>query len=109
MFRVSAEEGDEITLRLEGDPSAGYIGTYARLRLLSDRRIGHFDEVETGKLPLEITVTVPETGMYELIVGKIAQSDVPDNLLSFKGGYILSLDSSSDDVGPLIPGENVEN
>jgi hypothetical protein len=47
--------------------------------------------------------------MYELIVGKIAQSDVPDNLLSFRGGYILSLDSSADDVGPLIPGENVED
>lgn len=108
-FRVSAEEGDELTIRLEGDPSAGYIGTYARLRLISDRRIGHIEEVEAGELPLEINVTIPETGTYELTVAKVAQSDVPDNLLSFKGGYILSVDSADDKVEALIPAENVEH
>jgi hypothetical protein len=108
-FRIKAEEGDQVTIRLDGDPSAGHIGSHARLRLISDRRIGHFEEVESGELPLEITTTIPETGVYEVIVGKIAQSDVPDNLLSFRGGYILSLDSSADAVRPLIPGENVEN
>lgn len=108
-FRIKAEEGDEITVRLEGNPSAGYLGSFTRLRLISDRRIGHFEEVETGELPLEITTTIPETGVYEVIVGKIAQSDVPDNLLSFKGGYILSVDSPDDKVEALIPGENVEH
>ncbi|HSC33675.1 MAG TPA: hypothetical protein VLG45_00230, partial [Thermodesulfobacteriota bacterium] len=108
-FKVSAEEGEELTIRLEGDPSAGYIGTYARLRLISDRRIGHIEEVEAGELPIEITTTIPETGTYEVIVGKIAQSDVPDNLLSFKGGYILSVDSADDKVEALIPAENVEH
>ena len=47
--------------------------------------------------------------MYEVTVAKIVQSDVPDNLLSFKGGYFLSVDSSANAVRPLIPGENVEN
>ncbi len=108
-FRVSAEEGDELTLRLEGDPSAGYVGTFTRLRLISDRRIGHIEEVEAGELPLVINVTIPETGTYELIVSKVAQSDVPDNLLSFKGGYILSVDSADDKVEALIPAENVEH
>ncbi|MGH7850477.1 MAG: hypothetical protein ACREOP_09280, partial [Thermodesulfobacteriota bacterium] len=108
-FRINAEEGDQVTIRLDDDPSAGHIGSHARLRLISGRRIGHFEEVESGELPLEITTTIPETGVYEVIVGKIAQSDVPDNLLSFRGGYILSLDSSADDVRPLIPVENVED
>jgi len=107
-FRFRAEEGDEVTLRLEGDPSAGHIGSHARLRLMSGRRLGNFDEVETGELPLEITVMIPETGMYEATVVKLLQSDVPDNLLSFKGGYILSVDSAEDKVEALIPGENVE-
>lgn len=108
-FRIKAEEGDQVTIRLDDDPSAGHIGSHARLRLISGRRIGHFEEVESGELPLEITTTIPETGVYEVIVGKIAQSDVPDTLLSYRGGYILSLDSSADDVRPLIPGENVED
>jgi hypothetical protein len=108
-FRIEAEEGDELTIRLEGDPSAGHLGSFARLRLISDRRIGHFEEVEAGELPLEITVTIPETGMYEVTTAKVLQSDVPDNLLSFKGGYILSVDSAGDKVEALIPGENIEH
>jgi len=47
--------------------------------------------------------------VYELIVGKIAQSDVPDNLLSYRGGYILSVGSAENKIESLIPGENVEN
>ncbi len=108
-FRINAEAGDRVTIRLDDDPSAGHLGSHARLRLISDRRIGHFDEVESGELPLEITTTIPETGVYEVIVGKIAQSDVPDNLLSFRGGYILSVGSQEDKIESLIPGENVEN
>ncbi len=108
-FRIKAEEGDRVTIRLVDDPSAGHIGTHARLRLISGRRIGHFEEVESGELPLEITTTIPETGVYEVIVGKIAQSDVPDNLLSFRGGYILSVSSAEDEIESLIPGANVEN
>jgi hypothetical protein len=108
-FRIKAEEGDRVTIRLDDDPTAGHIGTHARLRLISGRRIGHFEEVESGELPLEITTTIPETGVYEVIVGKIAQSDVPDNLLSYRGGYILRVSSPEDQVKSLIPGENVEN
>lgn len=107
-FRFNAEEGDRVTIRLDDDPSAGRLGDVARLRLRSDRRIGNFQEAESGELPLELTVTIPETGMYEVTVGKVAQSDVPDNLLSFKGGYILSVDSEPQPVEKLIPGENVE-
>jgi hypothetical protein len=59
-------------------------------------------------LPLEITVTIPETGVYEVSAAKVLQSDVPDNLLSFKGGYILSVDSAGDKIESLRPGENVE-
>ncbi len=108
-FRIKAREGDRVTIRLDDDPSAGHIGSHARLRLISGRRIGHFEEVESGELPLEITTTIPETGVYEIIVGKIAQSDVPDNLLSYRGGYILSVSSPEDKIESLIPGENVEN
>lgn len=108
-FRFKAEEGDQITIRLEGDPSAGYIGTYARLRLTSGRRLGDFQEAESGELPLEINVTIPETGTYEITAVKLVQSDVPDNLLSFKGGYILSVYCTDDLIRALIPGENVEH
>ena len=93
---------------LEGDPSAGYIGTYAKLRLASGRRLGDFQKAEQGELPLEITVTIPETGTYEVTAARLVQSDVPDNLLSFKGGYIVSVDSAGDKIESLRPGENVE-
>jgi hypothetical protein len=76
---------------------------------MSGRRLGNFDEIETGELPIEITVIIPETGTYEATVVKLLQSDVPDNLLSFKGGYILSLDSAGDKIESLRPGENVEH
>lgn len=108
-FRIRAEEGDQVTIRLDGDPTAGHIGSFARLRLTSGRRIGQFRRVEKGELPLEITVTIPEAGTYEVTVAKLAQSDVPDNLLSFKGGYILSVSSAGDKIEALIPGENVEH
>jgi hypothetical protein len=108
-FGFKAEEGDQITIRLEGDPSAGYIGSNARLRLTSGRRLGDFQEAESGELPLEINVTIPETGTYEVTAIKLVQSDVPDNLLSFKGGYILSVSSAGDKIEALIPGENVEH
>jgi hypothetical protein len=107
-FRIRAEAGDEVTIRLEGDPSTGYIGTYARLRLASGLGIGDFQRIDKGELPLEITVTIPETGVYEVSAAKVLQSDVPDNLLSFKGGYILSVDSAGDKIESLRPGENVE-
>ncbi len=107
-FRFEADEGDQLTIRLDGDPSAGRLGSVARLRLKSDRRVGNFQEAESGELPLALTVTIPETGMYQVTVGKAPQSDVPDNLLSFKGGYILSVDSEPEQVEKLIPGENVE-
>lgn len=108
-FRIRAEAGDEVTIRLDGDPTAGYIGSFARLRLTSGRRIGDFQRVEKGELPLEITVTIPETGTYEVSAAQVLQSDVPDNLLSFRGGYILSADSAEDKIKALIPGENVEH
>ena len=108
-FGIKAEAGDQVTIRLDDDPSAGHLGSHARLRLISGRRIGHFQRDESGELPLEITTTIPETGVYELIVGKIAQSDVPDNLLSYRGGYILSVGSAENKIESLIPGENVEN
>ena len=108
-FRIKAEAGDQVTIRLDDDPSAGHLGSHARLRLISGRRIGHFQRDESGELPLEITTTIPVTGVYEVIVGKIAQSDVPDNLLSYRGGYILSVGSAENKIESLIPGENVEN
>jgi len=108
-FRIRAEAGDEVTIRLDGDPTAGYIGSCARLRLTSGRSIGDFQRVEKGELPLEITVTIPETGTYEVSAAQVLQSDVPDNLLSFRGGYILSADSAEDKIKALIPGENVEH
>jgi hypothetical protein len=107
-FRFRAEEGDQVMVRLEGDPSAGHIGSHARLRFTSGRGIGDFQESENGELPLEISVAIPETGTYEVTAVKLAQSDVPDNLLSFQGGYILSVDSAGDINESLIPGENVE-
>ncbi|MEQ9618525.1 MAG: hypothetical protein RIG61_05065 [Deltaproteobacteria bacterium] len=105
-FGFEAVEGDQISVTLDGDPSVGRIGSETSLRLRSGRRIGNFERIESGELPLEIAVTIPETGMYELTVGKIAQSDVPDNML---GGYILSVGSVDGGIESLVPGKNVEN
>lgn len=102
-FSFEAEAGDEVTITLEPDPSAGHTGDAAGLRLR--RRLGDSGQVIKQELPIEMTVTIPETGTYEIVM----QSDVPDNMLSYRGGYILKLDSASGSISHLHPSPNVEN
>jgi hypothetical protein len=114
-FSFKAEEGDEITIKLDGDPSASHIGSQAALRLRSSTGMGRFQIDESGEVPLVISTTIPETGVYEVMVwnsdvpDNLLQSDVPDNLLNFKGGYILSAKSAENKIKSLVPSGNVEN
>ncbi len=103
-FSFEADGGEEVTIKLEPDPSAGHVGEGATLRLRPARG-GSPLLVRNEKLPFEATVTIPEAGTYQIVL----QSDVPDNMLLYRGGYILSLDSDSDGINTLHPSDNVEN
>ena len=102
-FSFSDTEGDEVTLKLEEDGSVGHIGQEATLRLRGPAGTS-INEVKTGELPLEITATIPNSGDYEIIVD---QKSIPDNT-RYRGGYIITLDSSLNDVNEIDPGKDVE-
>jgi hypothetical protein len=103
-FSFAGAEGDEITLRLEEDGSVGHIGEQANFKLRGPVGSVSLDEFRTGELPLEITATIPESGEYEIVVD---QKDISDDL-SYRGGYVITLDQSLDDVKEIVPSQDVE-
>jgi hypothetical protein len=102
-FSFSDTEGDEVTLRLEEDGSVGHIGKEATFRLRGPAGTS-LDEVKTGELPLEITATIPKSGDYEIVVD---QKGITDNT-RYRGGYVITLDSSQSDVNEIDPSQDVE-
>ena len=103
-FRFQGTEGDEITLSLEEDGSVGHIGEQANFKLRGPVGSASLDEFRTGELPLEIAATIPESGEYEIVVD---QKNIPDDL-RYRGGYVITLDQSLDDVKEIVPTQDVE-
>ena len=103
-FSFEDTGGDEVTLTLEEDGSVGHIGEQANFKLRGPIGSASLDEFRTGELPLEITATIPESGEYEIVVD---QKNIPDDL-SYRGGFIITLISSLDDVGEIVPSKDVE-
>ena len=104
-FSFDATEGDAIILRLEEDPAKGHLGSQARLRLRRPGNGGSVDKEISGEVPIEMEVTVPETGTYEVLV---EQQDIPKDVW-FRGDYFVVLLSTLGDVEALIPNEDVEH
>jgi hypothetical protein len=102
-FSFQGTQGDEVTLRLEEDTSAGYIGEQATLILRDVISEASLNEVITGAVPFEIKTTLPATGEYMILV---QQHNIPLDA-RFRGNYNLSL-STSGSVELLVPADNVE-
>jgi len=103
-FKFEATDGDEIMLILEEDGAVGHIGEEATFRFRGPIGSASVDELRTGKLPLEITATIPKSGDYEIV---ISQKGISDDL-RYRGGYIVTLDSSLGDVEEIVPSQDVE-
>jgi hypothetical protein len=102
-FSFSDTEGDEVTLKLEEDGSVGHIGQEATFKLRGPAGTS-LNELKTGELPLEIMATIPKSGDYEI---EVDQKGIPDNT-RYRGGYIITLDSSLNDVNEIDPSQDVE-
>jgi hypothetical protein len=103
-FKFQGTEGDEITLSLEEDGSVGHIGEQANFKLRGPIGSASLNEFRTGELSLEIAATIPESGEYEIVVD---QKNIPDDL-RYRGGYVITLDQSLDDVKEIVPSQDVE-
>ena len=104
IFSFDATEGDEITLRLVENPSTGHLGSQATLILRNAESGSPLNEEITGDVPIEMNLTLPATGTYEIIV---EQHDIPPEEW-FRGDYFLKLESSGD-TEEIFPGEHVEH
>jgi len=103
-FSFADTEGDEVTLRLEEDGSVGHIGEEAGFRFRGPIGSASLNEFRTGELPLEITTTIPESGEYEIVID---QKNILNDL-RYRGGYVITLDTSLDDVDEIVPSRDVE-
>ncbi|HEX9665547.1 MAG TPA: PPC domain-containing protein [Thermodesulfobacteriota bacterium] len=103
-FSFDATEGDEITLRHVENPSTGHLGSQATLILRNAESGSPLNEEITEDVPIEMNLTIPATGKYEIIV---EQHDIPPEVW-FRGDYFLKLESSGD-TEEILPGEHVEH
>jgi hypothetical protein len=99
-FVFNGIAGEEITITLEANQQSGNNGGIASLGL----RGGSLNEFVEGVLPQEITATLPSDGKYSAIV---MQPDIPRSE-RYEGGYYVSVESPTSNVGPLELGKNVE-
>ncbi len=104
IFTFDATEGDVVTLRLVENPSTGHLGSQATLILRNAGSGGPLNEEITEDVPIEMSLTIPATGKYEIIV---EQHDIQPEVW-FRGDYFLELESSGD-TEAIIPGEHVEH
>ena len=101
-FNFGPNPGDgAVKVALEENPESGHAGEEATLIL----RSGNSNiEVNSGKLPLEITQELPGEGEYKLIV---EQHGIPEDL-RFRGNYFLTVESESGLIDEIRPSFDVE-
>jgi hypothetical protein len=99
VFQFAGTAEDGVTVRLEADPAAGNNNGVATLSVQGASL--HMDR--TGTLPLDIRAVLSATGTYDITIEQIAGEQ------SYRGGYILSVDSSMGLIDTLTPTNSVEN
>jgi hypothetical protein len=88
-FRFDGEAGETITVRLDRDGAGGSSGESAELILREDR--GKTLDERSGALPLELTITLPEAGTYEVEALEVERSAGEP----FQGHFFLSVESDA--------------
>ena len=99
VFYFVANAGDTVRVRLEADGVRGNNGGKATLRLVSPsaRQV-------TGTLPLEFPVQVGSTARYDIAV----EQPLGQGEELYKGGYVLTVESSLGNIERLVPTDSVE-
>jgi hypothetical protein len=88
-FRFEGEAGETITVRLDRDRASGSTGEIAELTVREDR--GSTLDERSGALPLELTITLPEAGTYEVEALEVERSAGEP----FQGHFFLSVESDA--------------
>jgi len=99
VFHFFGTAGDSVTVRLEADTEGGNNGGEATLRLM-----GPTARQVSGELPKRITAELSATGRYEIEVAQSAEQGEK----RYRGGYILTVESSQGTIRELIPANSVE-
>ena len=99
VFHFMGTAGDSVTVRLEADTQGGNNGGEATLRLM-----GPTARQVSGELPKRITAELDATGRYEIAIEQAAQFEER----RYRGGYILTVESSQGKIRTLIPANTVE-
>ena len=103
-YEFDGQAGDEVTIRVEVDPEVGRAGERAILS------IGHLSEdpldggMVSDALPLELHITLPETGTYWLKLSNLGVG----RQKAFVGGYVLYVNSAADLVDEIRPRDAYE-
>lgn len=93
IYNFIGEDGEEITISLKPDYDRDFEGERATLILKSHIRRVWLFEIDRSDLPNEITVTMPASGKYSILV---IEQACRHNIDKFTGDYCLSLESSLD-------------
>jgi hypothetical protein len=100
IFYFVANAGDHLTVRLEADGVKGNNGGQATLRF-----IGPPTKQVSGELPLRIDVAqLSSTGRYDIEIEQAAGQGEE----GYRGGYILTVESSLGNIERLVPTDSVE-
>ena len=118
IFVFDGMEGEEVTITVEKDPGGFHTGEKATLILMDKIRRVHFWQSDRSSLPNEVSVPLPKTGRYMIIVAEQpcfwgfswAHWKRSSSFRSkrFRGDYLLTLESSGGAAQTLQPTAWVE-
>jgi hypothetical protein len=118
IFVFDGMKGEEVTIRVEKDPAGFHTGEKATMILMDKIRRFHFFQKDPGSLPNEVSVLLPKTGRYMIIVAeqpwlwKFSWAHWKQSRCSqskrFRGDYLLTLESSGGAAQTLQPTAWVE-
>jgi hypothetical protein len=100
VYKFSGKKGETITVRLDANPPEAGSGKRATLALVDNIRGTFLLRVDRSELPNEITVILPATGKYYIIV---AEQLMIGRWKRYRGNYCLTLEASSSTYQTLAP------
>jgi streptogramin lyase len=100
IYNFSGKKGEAITVRLDADPSEAGSGKRATLALVDNIKRVFLLRVDRSELPNEISVILPATGKYYIIV---AEQPIMGRGKRYRGNYCLTLGASTATLQTLAP------
>ena len=111
IFKFNGTEGETITIRLEADPPEAGEGQRAFLALRNETGVLQLLRRQHTTLPHEMTVTLPLSGEYRVMVAEDKSWDPLATRLwgqSYTGGYCVTLRASLQTRQTFEPDASVE-